>query len=119
MDFTVKEISEGIQLITLSGELDMYNYNELKEYITNVTNEKNGTFIIDCKDLTYIDSSGVSTFIYAYSTAQKRRLPLWFINIHGSVQKVIELTKLNGFLPIASSLKEVLTHVKKKEVKTR
>jgi len=35
-------------------------------------------------------------------------LKLYITNIHGSVKKVIELTKLMGFFPITNSLEEAL-----------
>ena len=115
MEFNVKEIEKDINLITLSGELDMYTSPSLKEFIDNVDNRQVDVYIIDCEELTYLDSSGVSTLIYAYSKFQKRRLGLWFVNINGSVQKVIELTKLEGFLPISDSIETVLEKIKKKK----
>jgi anti-sigma B factor antagonist len=39
-------------------------------------------------------------------------LKLAISNIHGSVKKVIELTKLMGYFPIASSVEEGLLMVK-------
>ena len=35
-------------------------------------------------------------------------LKLYISNIHGSVKKVIELTKLMGYFPIANSVEEAL-----------
>ena len=114
MELNVKEIEKDINLITLSGELDMYTSSSLKEFVDTVDNRTVNAYIIDCDKLTYLDSSGVSTLIYAYSKFQKRRLGLWFININGSVKKVIELTKLEGFLPISDSIEQVLEKIKKK-----
>lgn len=114
MDLTVKEIGKDINIVSVSGELDMYHSNELKEYIDSTESSQAATYIFDCDHLTYIDSSGVSTLIYAYSTLKKRRMGIWFVNIQGSVERVIELTKLNGFLPIADSVDDVVKDVKKK-----
>jgi serine/threonine-protein kinase RsbW len=117
MELNVKEIEKDINLITLSGELDMYTSPSLKEFVDNADNRSVDTYIIDCEDLTYLDSSGVSTMIYTYSKFHKRRLGLWFININGSVRKVIELTKLEGFLPISDSLEAVFEKIKKKGIR--
>ena len=46
--------------------------------------------------------------IYICSTLKKKNLKLYITNIHGSVKKVIELTKLMGFFPITNSLEEAL-----------
>ena len=39
---------------------------------------------------------------------KKMNLKLAISNIHGSVKKVIELTKLMGYFPIANSVEEAL-----------
>jgi len=114
MELTVKEIEKDINMISLHGELDMYNSAELKGYITSLEDKHGYAFIVDCEDLSYIDSSGVSTLIYFYSTLQKQRMSLWFVNVRGAVKKVIELTKLQGFLPIAETVEEVFEAIGKK-----
>jgi anti-anti-sigma factor len=114
MELNVKEIEKDINLIKLSGELDMYTSSSLKEFVDNADNRAVEAYIIDCGELSYLDSSGVSTLIYAYSKFQKRRLGLWFVNVNGSVRKVIELTKLEGFLPISENLDTVLEKIKTK-----
>lgn len=114
MELTVKEIEKDINMISLRGELDMYNSAELKGYITSLEDKHGYAFIVDCEDLSYIDSSGVSTLIYFYSTLQKQRMSLWFVNVRGAVKKVIELTKLQGFLPIAETVEEVFEAIGKK-----
>ncbi len=118
MDLNVKEIGKDINIVSVAGELDMYHSNELKTYIDSTEGSRVENYIFDCDDLTYIDSSGVSTLIYAYSTLRKRRVGIWFVNIHGSVERVIELTKLTGFLPIAESVDDVVEDVKKKTGKS-
>ncbi len=114
MELNVKEIEKDINLMSLTGELDMYTSPAFKEFVDKSTNGKADAYIINCDELTYLDSSGVSALIYAYSAFQKHRRTLWFININGSVKKVIELTKLEGFLPITNSLPDVLEKIKKK-----
>jgi len=61
-------------------------------------------FIINLENVDYIDSSGIGALIYICSTIRKLGLKLFITNIHGSVKKVIELTKLMGIsrLPAAS-----------------
>jgi len=43
-----------------------------------------------------------------------QKLKLWIVNVKGSVLKVLELTKLTEFLPIAGSLDHLLSQFKKK-----
>jgi anti-sigma B factor antagonist len=66
------------------------------------------SFIINLEQVDFIDSSGIGALIYICSTIKKMNLKLAISNIHGSVKKVIELTKLMGYFPIANSVEEAL-----------
>jgi anti-sigma B factor antagonist len=114
MDIHVQKLSSSIQLIRLAGEMDMYNYHELKERFLSLIEEHVRGYILDLDKLEYIDSSGVSTLIFLYTTVKKKNLKLWIVNVKGSVLKVLELTKLTEFLPIAGSLDHLLSQFKKK-----
>ena len=66
-------------------------------------------FIINLEQVDYIDSSGIGALIYICSTIKKMNLKLSITNIHGSVKKVIELTKLMGYFPIANTVEEAIS----------
>jgi anti-sigma B factor antagonist len=59
----------------------------------------------------YMDSSGIGALIYITSTIKKMNLHLAIANVHGSVKKVIELTKLTNFFPIAATLEEAIARL--------
>jgi anti-sigma B factor antagonist len=71
--------------------------------------EKNvQAFIINLEQLDKKKSTGKFAMIYICSTIKKMNLKLSITNIHGSVKKVIELTKLMGYFPITNSIEEAL-----------
>jgi anti-sigma B factor antagonist len=114
MKIDVKKLGSTIHLIAISGEMDMYNSQELKNAFLELVSSGIRGFILDMQDLQYIDSSGVSTLIFLHTTAKKKNLKLWFVNVKGSVLKVLELTKLTKILPLAGSLESLLAQFKKK-----
>lgn len=116
MEISLRRLNSTIHIISVKGEMDMYNSHELKEYVLDMIRRGVKGFIIDLGELDYIDSSGISVLIFIYSTLQKKKLRLWFVNVHGSVERVIELTKLTQFLPIAGTLEDVLSRFKKKKL---
>ena len=69
-------------------------------------------FVINLEQVDYIDSSGIGALIYICSTVKKMNLKLAIASVHGSVKKVIELTKLTGYFPMANSVEEALLMVK-------
>jgi anti-sigma B factor antagonist len=64
--------------------------------------------IINLDAVEYIDSTGVGTLIFIYSEAKEANIELFMTNIHGTVQKVLTLTKLLGYFPIKADIKEAL-----------
>ncbi len=98
-------------IINVNGEMDLYNSYKLKELVMKMLEKNVKSLVINLQLVDYIDSSGIGALIYICSTMKKMNLKLAIANIHGSVKKVIELTKLMGYFPIANSIEEALLMV--------
>ena len=104
--------SSDIYIINVTGEMDLYNSYKLKDLIIKMLDKKVNKFIINLNDVEYIDSSGIGALIFICSTLKKSNLNLYISNIRGSVKKVIELTKLTGYLPLIGTVQEALELMK-------
>ena len=100
--------NESIYIIDVLGEMDLYNSYKLKELLMKMIERKIEKYIINMDAVEYIDSSGIGALIYITSTIKKMNLHLSITNVHGSVKKVIELTKLSSFFPILPNLDEAI-----------
>ena len=107
MELKIRKNGENY-IIDVNGEMDLYNSYKLKELVMKMLEKKVERFIINLENVDYIDSSGIGALIYICSTIKKMNLKLVITNIHGSVKKVIELTKLMGYFPITQSIEEAL-----------
>ena len=101
-----------VYIIDVNGEMDLYNSYKLKELVMKMIEKNVNLFIINLEQVNYIYTSGIGALIYICSTIKMMNLKLAISNIHGSVKKVIELTKLMGYFPIANSVEEALLMVK-------
>ena len=101
----------NVYIIDVNGEMDLYNSYKLKELVMKMLEKNVKKFIINLDQVDYIDSSGIGALIYICSTIKKMNLKMAMTNIHGSVKKVIELTKLMGYFPVANSLEEAILMV--------
>lgn len=101
-------------IVDVNGEMDLYNSYKLKELITKMLEKNVKVFIINLDQVDYIDSSGIGALIYICSTLKKHNLKLAITNVHGSVKKVIELTKLMGFFPIVASVESAIKNFTQK-----
>jgi len=107
MELKIRKNQE-VYIVDITGEMDLYNSYKLKELIAKMLERSVKGIILNMEEVEYIDSSGIGALIYICSTLKKNNLKLYITNIHGSVKKVIELTKLMGFFPIAETLEEAL-----------
>jgi anti-sigma B factor antagonist len=107
MELKIRKSGESY-IIDVNGEMDLYNSYRLKELVMKMLEKKVERFIVNLEHVDYIDSSGIGALIYICSTIKKMNLRLVITNIHGSVKKVIELTKLMGYFPIAGTIDEAL-----------
>ena len=107
MELKVRKDGE-VYIIDVEGEMDLYNAYKLKELSISLLEKKASRFIINLQDVDYMDSSGIGALIFICSTIKKQNLKLALTNIHGSVKKVIELTKLTSYFPISATMEDAL-----------
>ena len=107
MELKIRKNGE-IYIVDVNGEMDLYNSYKLKELVMKMLEKNVKKFVINLEQVDYIDSSGIGALIFICSTIKKMNLRLSVSNVHGSVKKVIELTKLMGYFPISNSVEEAL-----------
>lgn len=110
MELKIRKHTETY-IIDVNGEMDLYNSYKLKELVMKMLEKKVDQFVINMEAVDYIDSSGIGALIFICSTIKKMNLKLFISNVHGSVKKVIELTKLMGYFPMAATVEEALQKI--------
>jgi anti-sigma B factor antagonist len=103
----------SIYIVDITGEIDLYNYSKLKETVILMKSKGIKNYILNFENVTYIDSSGIGTLIFIHTTLKEAKCNLCISNIHGPVKRVIELTKLVGFLPIAETIQDSIKKISK------
>ncbi|BBE31700.1 anti-sigma F factor antagonist [Tepiditoga spiralis] len=96
MEIVLNEV-EGKKIIKISGEIDMSNIKEVKEKILDL---KLSEMILDFKDVSYLDSSGIGMLISLHKTAQLKSGSLEIINIEEKIRKLFEMVGLDKILNI-------------------
>lgn len=100
MTLETEQLDGDIHVVALGGDMDLYSANRVKESVVSLWEQGHTRLIIDMGELNYVDSSGIGMLLYVYSSSQKRSYQVVFCGAKGSVARVIELTKLYGFLPL-------------------
>ncbi|MFP4382893.1 MAG: STAS domain-containing protein [Spirochaetia bacterium] len=97
-----------IYIINIEGEMDLYNAEQLRNLFHKMVGKNVTKFVFNMEKVTYIDSSGIGTLINIYSVTRKKKLKMLLSNVSGTTLKVMELTKLAGFFPLAPSINDAL-----------
>ena len=102
-----------IYVIDIAGEMDLYNAFKLKETVTLMIGRKIREYIINLEKVSYMDSSGIGALLFVFAELKKRGLLLRIASVKGSVKRVIELTKLSGYLPLSTGLTEAIVEIQR------
>ncbi|HEY4601016.1 MAG TPA: STAS domain-containing protein [Cerasibacillus sp.] len=102
MNLTIDVLEKEQQsIVCLSGEIDVYTANDLKERLIPLT-EKEGTVVeVDFNHVRYMDSTGLGVFIGALKSTKKHGSHLKLIHLNHRVLRLFKITGLNEIMDIA------------------
>lgn len=96
MKTTIEQL-EGCTLVTLDGELNTAASAEVKNTLTPLIENGSGNIVIECKDLSYIASSGLRILLSILKSVKTNGGKLTLRNVNDKVNKIFSLT---GFVKI-------------------
>lgn len=86
--------------IVLSGEIDIYTSQSFKSELYEVVESCKGNLYIDCKDLTYIDSTGLGILVGALKEVRKDNNNIYICNLKENIKKLFLITGLDKLFKI-------------------
>ncbi len=99
MDFKLEfeEKKEKIE-VKLQGELDIYSNVEFKMKTIKEYKKKKLDILLDCTELTYIDSTGLGSIIYLLNVLGEDGKKIYVRNLKDNLRKLFKITKLDELL---------------------
>lgn len=94
---------DGVSVIEVVGEVDMYSSPEVRSAIVSLTKSKRPTIFVDLRKVTYIDSSGLATLVEGLQLSGQYKGAFKLINLRDNVLEVFELTRLDHIFEIYAS----------------
>ncbi|MGA2641840.1 MAG: STAS domain-containing protein [Spirochaetia bacterium] len=114
MDIKIRKF-EANYVIDTSGEVDLYNAHRLKDVVRTMMQKQVRVFILNLKKVTYVDSSGIGAVLAIHALLAREGMEFRIVNVSRPVQRVLELTKLVGFLPIMATELEAIESIAAKK----
>lgn len=99
-------MSPTIKVVQPSGILDGIRGNQLRRDISDVVASGADTVLIDLQDVTFMDSSGLSSLISAQRIVRTAGGKLFLCSINDQAQMLFELTKMNRVFEIFADREE-------------
>jgi anti-anti-sigma factor len=89
---------DGVYRLTVSGELDLATRDDLRDELKRAGASGAGHILLDLRDLTFIDSTGIAILVEAHQRSAKKGRRLRVLSVDGQVREVLELTGLTEVL---------------------
>jgi anti-sigma B factor antagonist len=101
-----------VYVIDISGEMDLYNAFRLKDVVGGMIGKQIREYVINLEKVDYLDSSGIGALLFVHAELKKRGMALRIAGVQGTVKKVIELTKLSGYLPLCTDVSTGIAQIR-------
>ena len=98
MDFemtTAFDQDKDVWNIELSGEVDIFNANKMKNGLTELILEKPKNLRINCRALEYIDSTALGALVAVLKNARAYDGEIHLLNVRPNIAKLFRITNLD------------------------
>jgi anti-sigma B factor antagonist len=82
----------------LEGELDLAAVPQLQCVLDNVLKREDVALVLNLRNLTYIDSTGIGVIVSILKTRDQLDAPFYVQEIPAKVQRLFDLTGISGYL---------------------
>jgi anti-sigma B factor antagonist len=99
---------EGVALLALEGEVDVYTSPRLKQEMVDLLNRGTVNLIVDLSRVEYLDSTGLGVLIGGLKRARERSGDLRLVCDNVRILRIFEITGLTKIFDIHASESEAL-----------
>ena len=114
MDGTLQlriECQEGVEVLSVDGELEIASAQEFRRAISGRLGAGTRGLIVDLRDCTFVDSTGLGALIWAELRARAAGGEVAYVGRPGPVMRAIEMAGLGEELHLRESLREALSEI--------
>jgi len=98
----------GNKLITVSGDIDMYSSPALREQMIFLINKKVSVMLVDFNKVSYIDSSGIATFVEVLKHMKSYGGRLQLFGLPVAVKEIFGFSKLDKVFEIFRDIEDAV-----------
>lgn len=99
-------MNEQVKVVKISGIINSNNSQQLREDLMCLVESGVKIVLLDCKDVTFMDSSALGTLVLAFKTLRAANTKLVLCSINEQVRILFELTGMDKVFEIFSNQDE-------------
>jgi len=107
MKISLKE-NQPVWVLEVTGEIDFHSSRELREKFQQVFDKKCSKLLVNLTKVSYIDSSGLATFVEALQRMKRGGGKLVLAGLVPAVRGVFEIAKLDSIFDLTDSEEKAL-----------
>jgi anti-sigma B factor antagonist len=97
----INELGNKI-IVTVAGEIDAYTAPKLREALVPLTNKPNPNIIVNLKNVSYMDSTGLGVFVGLLKGVRKEGGQLKLVELTDRLERLFSITGLSDIIDISS-----------------
>jgi anti-sigma B factor antagonist len=99
---------KGNKVVSLAGEIDMHSSPVLREKLLVLIKDRPQKLVVNFRDVSYIDSSGIATFVEGLKHMKTYNGRLQFSDIPQGIMEIFSFSKLDKVFEICGTLDEAV-----------
>ncbi|MGD6818532.1 anti-sigma factor antagonist [Metabacillus sp. 84] len=99
---TVIENMDQHTKVTVAGEIDAYTAPKLREELLPLADESEPKLVINLRDVSYMDSTGLGVFVGLLKNVRKNNGELQLVELSERLERLFTITGLNDIIDISS-----------------
>lgn len=107
----VNDIDKWIKIIKIDGELDTFTSTHADEIITPFIDEGKN-IIIDCTNLSYVNSAGLALLLKYYIQMKRRNRELKIVNPNKFIYEMMDISGVLKLLEVYKTQEEAIESLK-------
>lgn len=100
LNIVKKQREDDLWKVSISGEMDINSYSEVKEELNSMVEKDAVDIEIDCANLSYIDSTGIGVLIGILKKLKKYDKKIFIINTKENIRRLFNITGLDKIFDI-------------------
>ncbi|MBF0458742.1 MAG: STAS domain-containing protein [Nitrospirae bacterium] len=93
-------------VVSIAGEIDMYSSPALRDMLLTLVKKNTATVIVNLKEVRYIDSSGIATFVEALKKMLAYKGKLKMAQVPDRLMEIFNFSKLDKVFEIYGSIED-------------